>query len=398
MTTRAELEQLDREDPLAPFRERFFLPDGVVYLDGNSLGALPREAAARVEKAVREEWGNGLIRSWDDAGWMELPARVGAKIGRLVGAEPGSVVCADSTSVNLFKVLAVALGHRADRKTILTEPGNFPTDLYVAEGLAKLVGKGHRLRLEPAERIVRAIDPDTAVVLLTQVDYRSGARHDLGEVTRAAHEKGALVVWDLSHSAGAFEVDLAAAGADFAVGCGYKYLCGGPGAPAYVYVAPRHQRTFSQPLAGWLGHVAPFAFESAYRPAPGVGRYVAGTPPVLSMTALEAAVELLLEAGMAAVREKSVRMTSLFVELAEERLAGNGLVLASPRDPERRGSQVSLSHPRAGELVRALGGRGVLGDFRPPDLLRFGFAPVYNRYVELWDAVEALGAVLAGLS
>jgi len=393
-TLREEVERLDREDPLAPFRERFLLPEGIVYLDGNSLGALPREAAARVERAVREEWGKGLIRSWRDAGWIDLPLRIGEKIGRLVGAEPGSVVVADSTSVNLFKVLAAALSHRPERKTILTERGNFPTDLYIAEGLASFVGKGHSVRTEPAEKIVPSIGRDTAVVLLTQVDYRTGARHDLARVTGEAHERGALVVWDLAHSAGAFPVDLAGAGADFAVGCGYKYLCGGPGAPAFVYVAPRHQRNV-QPLSGWFGHAAPFAFEAGYRPAPGVGRYVCGTSPILSLTALEAGVDLFLEAGMDRVREKSVRLADLFVELVEERCGGRGLALLTPREPARRGSQVSFAHPSAEGVMKALAARGVIGDFRPPDILRFGFAPLYGRFVDAWDAAEALGAVLA---
>lgn len=394
MITRSVAEALDAADPLAPFRDRFVLPDGLVYLDGNSLGALPKAAAARVAKVVAHEWGEGLVRSWNDAGWIDLPRRVGDKIARLVGAGPGEVVCADSTSVNVFKVLSAALALRPGRSTILSEEGNFPTDLYVAEGLARLLERGHRLRLVPKSDVRSAPDGDTAVLLLTHVDYRSGEKHDLEAVTRAGHEAGALVAWDLAHSAGAMPVDLAAAGADFAVGCGYKYLCGGPGAPAFLYVAPRHQEAFRQPLSGWLGHAEPFAFEAAYRPAPGISRALCGTPPILSMSALDAALDVILAADLALVRAKSEAMTSFFVEAVEQE-CGEAVQLVSPRVSSLRGSQVSFAHPDAYAVMRALIERGVVGDFRAPDVLRFGFAPLYVRFADAWETARALAEVLS---
>lgn len=394
MITRSVAEALDAADPLAPFRDRFVLPDGLVYLDGNSLGALPKAAAARVAEVVAHEWGEGLVRSWNDAGWIDLPRRVGDKIARLVGAGPGEVVCADSTSVNVFKVLSAALALRPGRSTILSEEGNFPTDLYVAEGLARLLERGHRLRLVPKSDVRSAPDVDTAVLLLTHVDYRSGEKHDLEAVTRAGHEAGALVAWDLAHSAGAMPVDLAAAGADFAVGCGYKYLCGGPGAPAFLYVAPRHQEAFRQPLSGWLGHAEPFAFEAAYRPAPGISRALCGTPPILSMSALDAALDVILAADLALVRAKSEAMTSFFVEAVEQE-CGEAVQLVSPRVSSLRGSQVSFAHPDAYAVMRALIERGVVGDFRAPDVLRFGFAPLYVRFADAWETARALAEVLS---
>ena len=394
MITRTDALRLDAADPLAPFRDRFILPDGLVYLDGNSLGALPRSAIARVADAVSREWGEGLVRSWNDAGWIDLPRRVGDKIARLVGAGPGEVVCTDSTSVNVFKVLSAALALRPDRRTILSEEWNFPTDLYVAGGLARLLGRGHRLRLVPKADVLSALDADTAVLLLTHVDYRSGEMHDLDAVTRAAREAGVLVAWDLAHSAGAMPVDLTGAGADFAVGCGYKYLCGGPGAPAFLYVAPRHQETFEQPLSGWLGHAEPFAFEAAYRPGRGISRALCGTPPILSMTALDAALDVILEADLALVRVKSEALTSFFVTAVEQE-CGDAVRLCSPRPSSHRGSQVSFAHPDAYAVMRALIARGVVGDFRAPDVLRFGFAPLYVRFVDAWETARALAEVLS---
>ena len=394
MITRLDAERLDAADPLASFRDRFVLPEGLVYLDGNSLGALPRAAAERVARAVSREWGEGLIRSWNDAGWIDLPRRVGDKVGRLVGAEPGEVVCSDSTSVNLFKVLSAALSLRPGRMTILSEEGNFPTDLYVSEGLARLLGRGHRLRLVPKDALRDALDGDAAVLLLTHDDYRTGERHDMTALTRAAHDAGALAIWDLAHTAGAMPVDLHAAGADLAVGCGYKYLCGGPGAPAFLWVPRRLQGSFSQPLSGWLGHAAPFAFESAYRPAEGIGRSLCGTPPILSMSALDAALDVLLEADLELVREKSQALGSFFVEAVEE-ACGDALRLVSPREAARRGSQVSFAHPDAYAVMQALIARGVVGDVRAPDVLRFGFAPLYVRFVDAFDAARALADVLS---
>lgn len=394
--TRTDLEALDRADELAPLRDLFALPEGVIYLDGNSLGALPKATPARVAEVVQREWGDGLIRSWNDAGWMATPARVGDKIAKLVGAASGSVMVADSTSVNLFKLLGAALAVRPGRRVIVSERRNFPTDLYIAEGLAALLGQGHELRLVEPEGIAAAIGEDTAVVMLTHVNYHTGAMHDMPAITKAAHAKGALVLWDLAHSAGAVPVDLAGCDADLAVGCGYKFLNGGPGAPAFLYVAPRLQESLRYPLTGWLGHAAPFAFETGYRPGQGIARTMVGTPPVLSLAALEVGIDIALQAPMDQVRAKSVRQTTIFAELLEQVGAGQGFQLASPPDAARRGSQVCLAHGQAYAIMQALIARGVIGDFRAPDILRFGITPLYTRYVDLFDAAEALRLVMAG--
>ena len=393
MMTRADLEAMDRDDPLAPFRGEFILPEGVTYLDGNSLGALPRATPGRLAAVVEQEWGRGLIRSWNDAGWIGLPARVGDKIGRLVGAPEGTVVAADSTSINVFKLLSAALRLRPGRRVILSEAGNFPTDLYIAEGLAALLGQGHKLRLVAADEVAGALGPDVAVALLTHVDYRTGAMHDMAAVTAAAHAVGALVLWDLAHSAGAVPVDLAGADADLAVGCGYKFLNGGPGAPAFLYVAGRLQDGVRYPITGWLGHADPFAFDPGYRAAPGIGAAVVGTPSVLAMAALEVGVDIALRAPMAAVRAKSLRQASLLMELVAQHCPGAEPV--TPADDNRRGSQVSFRHPEAYAVMQAMIAQGVIGDFRAPDLMRFGITPLTLRYADVWDAAAALGGVLA---
>jgi kynureninase len=388
---------LDARDPLAPLRDRFVLPHGIVYLDGNSLGALPKATLARLQTVVEDEWGRELIKSWNTAGWITLPQRVGDKIGRLVGAAPGELVVADSTSVNLFKVLSAALDiARAEapgRTRIVSERSNFPTDLYIADGLAR--ERGAELVLVDVDELPSAIDERTAVLMLTQVNYRTGRLHDMQSVTRRAHEAGALAVWDLAHSAGALPVDLNAAQADFAVGCGYKYLNGGPGAPAFVWVHRRHADRFRQPLSGWMGHAAPFDFSSEYRPAAGIARYLCGTPPVLSLAALECGVDTVLGAGIEALREKSIALTAAFIALVEARCAGHGLSLVTPRDAQQRGSQVCFARAEGGyAIMQALIARGVIGDFRAPDILRFGFTPLYTRFVDVWDAVEHLVQVL----
>lgn len=390
----AEVVALDAADPLAACRARFILPDGVIYLDGNSLGALPRTTPGRLERVVRQEWGEGLIRSWNGAGWIDLPQRVGDKIGRLVGAAPGQVVVADSTSVNLFKALAGAVRLRPGRPVVLSERGNFPTDLYIAQGLGEMLG-GIELRLVGREEIPAAIDERTAVVMLTHVDYRSGAMHDMAAVTRAARDAGALMLWDLAHSAGAVPLDLDGCGVDLAVGCGYKYLNGGPGAPAFLHVASRHQEAFRQPLTGWMGHAAPFTFDTVYEPAPGIRRALCGTPAVLALAALEAGVDELLAVDMADVRRKSVAMTGLFRRLLDRECAGFGLAPVGPDDPERCGSQVSVRHPQGYAVMQALIARSVIGDFRAPDIMRFGFAPLYLRFADVRDAVLTLKDVLA---
>ena len=389
-----EILALDMHDPLAALRSRFHLPEGVIYLDGNSLGPLPRTARERLIEVVEDEWGNGLIRSWNSAGWIELSQRIGDKIAHLIGAQPGEVIVADSTSINLFKALAGGLALRPDRRVIVSERENFPTDLYMAQGLNALLGSRHELRLAEADAIAEAIAGDTAVVLLTHVNYRTGRMHDLAGLTRCAHERGALVIWDLAHSTGAVPVDLNGAGADFAIGCGYKYLNGGPGAPAFIFVARRHQTSFRQPLSGWMGHAQPFAFECGYRPAEGIVRALCGTPPIVSLAALECGVDIALEAPMPIVRAKSLALTDLFIALVEQRCAGHGLRLVTPREHDRQGSQVCFAHCDAFPIAQALIARGVIGDFRPPDILRFGFAPLYLRYADVWDAAHVLAEVL----
>ena len=414
---RAACAARDAADPLAPLREQFDLPAGVNYLDGNSLGVLPRATAARVQAVVTQEWGQGLIRSWNSAGWIDLPRRVGDKIGRLVGAAPGELVVADSTSVNLFKVLSAAARiAQADdpaRRVIVSERSNFPTDLYIAESVAAqhgMVLELHDIDAIPA-RLASGAGSDVAVLMLTQVNYRSGRMADMAAVTAQAHAAGALMLWDLAHSAGAVPVDLNAADADFAVGCGYKYLNGGPGAPAFCWAHPRHAERFWQPLSGWMGHAAPFVFEPGYRPAPGIGRYLCGTPQVIGMSALECGVDTVLTAeplgGMAVLRAKSVALSELFIALVRQHLAGSGLTIHTPLDAAQRGSQVSLGVPADGSIdgyavMQALIARGVIGDYRAgdgsaaePHLLRFGFTPLYTRFVDVFDAVQALAEVLA---
>ena len=393
--TLSDLDALDADDPLARFRDAFDLPDGVIYLDGNSLGALPKATAKRLADVTTREWGADLIRSWNTHQWIEAPLRVGDKIARLIGANPGEVAVGDSTSVNLFKLLAGAVSLRPGRGTILTEPGNFPTDLYMMQGLAALLGDRLRIRVAPAEDLPDAIDDDVIAVCLTHVHYKSARRWPMARVTALAHAKGALALWDLSHSAGALAVDLNGAEADLAVGCGYKYLNGGPGAPAFLFVAERHQAEIRSPLTGWMGHAEPFAFVDDYRPAAGIRRQLCGTPPILSLAALDVGIDLMLQADMAALERKAGALGDLFIALVEERCAGLGLSLASPRLAADRGSHVVFAHPEAYAIMQALIDRGVIGDFRAPDLLRFGFTPLYTRHSDLFHAVEGLRDVIA---
>ncbi len=412
MHDRNDASALDAADSLAPLRQQFELPPGTIYLDGNSLGALPRTTAARVRQVVEQEWGEELIRSWNRAGWITMARTVGDKLARLVGAGAGELVVADSTSVNLYKALsaALALGGEATgaRRVVLSERSNFPTDLYIAASVAR--GRGFELELVETDEISARLDETVAVLLLTQVNYRTGRLHDMASLTRAAHAAGSLTLWDLAHSAGAVPVDLTGSEADFAIGCGYKYLNGGPGAPAFVWVHPRHIEHVTQPLAGWLGHAAPFDFTPDYRPAAGIARFQCGTPPILSLAALECGIDSVLAAeplgGVAALRAKSVALTRSFIDTTEKRCAGHGLTLVTPRDPALRGSQVCFSRDEGGyAIAQALIARGVIGDFRAgsniagrepfPDILRFGFAPLYTRFVDVWDAIEHLRAVLA---
>ena len=394
MISRDPLDALDREDSLAGFRDQFELPENIVYLDGNSLGPMPRRTLARMIDVVREEWGQTLIRSWNEHDWISMPQRVGDGIAKVVGAAEGEVIAADSTSINLFKLLAAACRMRPDRRVILTEAGNFPTDIYIAEGLISLLGDGYELRAVEKAEIQSAIDDSVAVAVLTHVDYRTGEMLDMAAVTRTAHDVGALMLWDLSHSAGAVPVALAAADADFAVGCGYKYLNGGPGAPAFLFVAKRIQAAARQPLSGWMGHAAPFEFEPGYRPADGILRHLCGTPPIIAMAALEEGVTLFLEAEMEEIRRKSVLLSECFIALVEQECDGHGFELASPRDAARRGSQASFRHRNGYAIMQALIARGVIGDFRTPDILRFGFAPLYVSFADVWRAVAMLKEVM----
>ena len=397
-SNRAACQAMDAQDPLAFARERFRLPDGLIYLDGNSLGPLPQHLPERLRAVIEEEWGRGLIGSWNGAGWIDLPRRLGDRIAGLVGAAEGEIVVADSTSINLFKLLAGALRLRPDRPAIVTERGNFPTDLYIAQGLASLLGGAAELRYIDGEvtpeSVRTAAGDDCAVVMLTQVDYRSGRLLDMVEITRAAHAAGALALWDLAHSAGALPLALGSSGADLAVGCGYKYLNGGPGAPAFLFVARRLQADLPATLSGWLGHASPFDFDSNYRPAPGILRQLCGTPAILSMTALDAALDVWDAVDLGLLRRKGQALGELFIGLIEDQRLEASLELASPRDPDRRGSQVAWRHPEGFAVMQALIARGVVGDFRAPDILRFGFAPLYLRYVDVWDAVARLGEIL----
>ncbi|MEP7298249.1 MAG: kynureninase [Burkholderiales bacterium] len=421
MTTREDCLARDAADPLAPLRHEFALPEGVIYLDGNSLGALPKATATRVQQVTTDEWGTGLIRSWNTAGWIDLGQRIGNKIAALVGAGENELIVADSTSLNLYKVLSTAIAlQKLDapgRRIIVSERSNFPTDLYIAETLAR--EHGMTLVLIDADDLSVHLNDQLAVLMLTHVNYRTGRMFDMAQVTRDAHRAGALMVWDLAHSAGAVPVNLKGTGpieeaadfegrdreaADFAVGCGYKYLNGGPGAPAFVWAHPRHlarmdREQLRQPLSGWLGHAAPFEFTTDYRPALGIQRFVCGTPALLSMSALDCGVDVFMRAealgGLSALRRKSLALTTLFIELVEARCAGHDLTLVTPREPAQRGSQASFAHATgAYPIMQALIARGVIGDFRAPDLLRFGFTPLYTSFTDAWDAASHLLAVL----
>jgi len=403
----AACESLDQQDPLRPMRDLFQLPPGMIYLDGNSLGVLPKATPSRIAQAVTQEWGNDLIKSWNKAGWFQLPMQVGDKIARLIGANAKEVVAADSTSINLFKVLSAAMSiakaDYPDKNIILSERTNFPTDLYIAEALCK--ERGYQLKLVEADDLETALQKDVAVLMLTHVNYRTGAMFNMKAMTAAAHAVNALTIWDLAHSAGAVPLDLNSDGADFAVGCGYKYLNGGPGAPAFVWVNPKHTDRFWQPLTGWWGHAAPFEFTPDYQPATGITRYQCGTQPILSLIALDTGLDAFLEieklGGMPALRKKSLALTKLFMHLVQAQLAGYGFGIVTPEDDELRGSQVSLTRTEgAFAIVQALIARGVIGDFRAgdrkqqPDILRFGLTPLYVGYTDVWHAIRNLKEVM----
>ncbi len=396
--TRNDCLDRDERDDLAPLRDQFEMPDGVIYLDGNSLGPRPKAALARAHELLMDEWGQGLIRSWNEAGWFDLPQRLGNRLAPLLGAHDGEVAVTDSTSVNLFKALAGALRMQAadpQRRVIVTERANFPTDIYMAQATAAWLAQGYSVRLVDSDgELPAALDEHCAVLMLTHVNYRTGYLHDMAALSERAHAQGALVVWDLAHSAGAVELDLHRDGADLAVGCTYKYLNGGPGAPAFIWVPRRHQERFYQPLPGWWSHATPFAMAPDYVPAAGIARALTGTQPIVSLALIECGLAVFERTGMAALRAKSLALTDLFIDLLERRCAQHRLTLVTPREHARRGSQVSVTHPHGFALMQALIARGVIGDYREPHIMRFGFAPLYTRFVDVWDAVESLRRIL----
>lgn len=386
---------LDESDSLASKALEFEVPAGKIYLNGNSLGPLTRTARARAQDTIDQQWGQDLIASWNKHHWIDLPLTVGGKIAVLVGAASNQVACCDSVSINLFKLLSCALQLQPDRSTVLSQKDNFPTDLYIAEGLSRLLGaRNCELRLEEADSLEQALDSRPAVLLLSQVNFRSGALHDIEKLTSAAHEKGTLVIWDLSHSVGVLPLQLDQWQVDFAVGCGYKYLNGGPGAPAFLYVASRHLANISQPLSGWMGHRAPFDFQSSYDACDGIGQFLCGTPPIISMSVLDSALDVFSDVTMAQLRAKSVQLTELFLRLVRQNNTMVELQLHSPEDAGSRGSQLTFAHPSAYAIGRALSAAGVIADFRSPDLLRFGFSPLFLSFEEVWDSAEILASIL----
>ncbi len=397
MISRTDCLARDAADTLAPLREQFDLPAGVIYLDGNSLGARPKAALTRATEVIAKEWGKDLITSWNSAGWFEMPKRLGDKLAPLIGAKAGEVVVTDTTSINLFKALAAAVHAQAHtgRKVIITERSNFPTDIYMAQGLTSWLERGYEVRLvDSPDQLPAAITAETAVVMLTHVNYRTGYQHDMAATSALAHQHGALIVWDLAHSAGAVPLDLHADGADFAVGCTYKYLNGGPGSPAFIWVPQRKQDQFSHPLSGWWGHANPFAMAPDFAPTKGIGRALCGTQPVTSLAMVECGLDVFAQTSMDAVRAKSLALTDLFIALVEQRCANHPLGLVTPREHARRGSQVSFTHPYGYAVMQALIARGVIGDYREPEIMRFGFTPLYTSFADVWDAVEVLKQIL----
>ncbi|MDE2428064.1 MAG: kynureninase [Burkholderiales bacterium] len=391
-------EQLDQHDALATLRDEFDLPHDVIYLDGNSLGARPKAALQRAQQVVTQEWGTDLIKSWNTAGWFALPSSLGDQLAPLIGAEAGEVVVTDSTSINLFKALAAALHMQSGdskRKTIITERSNFPTDIYMAEGLTRWVDRGYRIVLiDSPEELPHVVNDETALLMLTHVNYRTGYLHEMSAITALAHQHGALMLWDLAHSAGAVPVQLNAAKADFAVGCTYKYLNGGPGSPAFIWVPQHHQAAFNHPLSGWWGHANPFAMQASFAPTPGIRRALCGTQPITSLALVACGLDIFGKTDMQAIRKKSLALTDLFIQLVENRCASHPLGLVTPRAHAQRGSQASFTHPYGYAVMQALIARGIIGDYREPAIMRFGFTPLYTRFVDVWDAVEGLRDIL----
>jgi kynureninase len=394
ISTRSELEKLDQDDPLGPFREEFFLPEGLIYLNGNSLGAMPLKARERSRRVVEKEWAEGLIGSMNTAGWYELPQTLGRKAAPLIGAKPHEVVVTDATGINLYKVVAASLQIRSDRRIIVMEGSNFPTNNYMVQGLVEQLGDGYAIRFAEADELFDAIDEDVASICLTHVHYKTGRIHDMAALTDRAHSVGAAAVWDLCHTVGAMPVDVNACGVDFAVACTYKYLNAGPGAPSLLFAAERHHGRYLQPLTGWYGHAEPFDFDRDYRPAPDIRQMLTGTQPTASLSIAEIGVDIMLRADMSLIRRKSMKMTDQFIELVEARCGNHEITLASPRDAQMRGSQVSFYHEHGYRIISTMHDHGVGCDYREPGIMRFGFAPLYIRYVDVWDTVEKLRGIL----
>jgi kynureninase len=380
----------DSVEPLRGFRDRFIIPEGIIYLDGNSLGPMPRAAATILNRTIEQEWGQDLIRSWNSAGWFDMPARLGDRVGALIGAAPGQTLVCDTTSINLYKAIHAAIGLRPDRDVVIAEAESFPTDLYIVEGAMKSAGRPMKRRLIDVDgpSVEALLDSEVAVAVLSHVNYRTGELLDLATITKQLHDAGALVVWDLCHSIGVVEIDFDLHEIDFAVGCTYKYLNGGPGSPAFIAVAKTHQSAAQHPLSGWWGHAAPFAFDRHFRPDPGIKRFLCGTQPIISLRGVDAALTAMEGAAVAALRQKSLALTELFIARVTALLPG--LDIVTPRQPSLRGSQIGISFDRAYAVVQAMIERGVIGDFRAPDLMRFGFAPLYVRFQDVWDAAEIL--------
>ena len=394
MLSRKDFETLDENDNLKDFRSKFSLPEGLIYFDGNSLGAMPKDAALRANEVVVKEWGHDLIQSWNKAGWFHLTEKIGNKIAKLIGANEGEVICTDATGLNLFKILAVALKMRPERKLILMEGSNFPTDNYTAQGLSQIMGQGHEVKFAEKDDVLEAITEDVAVVSLTQVHYKKGHLLDMKAITKKAHQVGALIIWDLCHSAGALPIDLNGCDVDFAVGCTYKYLNGGPGSPAFLFVASRHQGKETQPLTGWWGHKTPFSFEQDYEPTKTIWQFLTGTQPILSLATAEVGIDIMVSADMEEIRKKSIKMSDLFIQLIDENLKEYDFSIASPLNSAERGSQISLYSKNGYPIIKALIAAGVVGDFRAPDIMRFGFTPLYLKYTDLWDAVQRLKTIM----
>ncbi|MDG1709105.1 MAG: kynureninase, partial [Emcibacteraceae bacterium] len=392
--TRDDFVALDNADPLRKFSEEFHLPEGMIYLDGNSLGAMPKAAKARALEVIEQEWGEDLIKSWNKAGWFDLVEKLGDKVATLIGADKGEVIYADSTGINVYKLVAAGLELNPNRKQIVMEGSNFPTDNYMVQGLIKQLDRGHEIRFAEDGDIMDAITDDVAVVCLTHVHYKTGHLHDMAAITKKAHDVGALVVWDLCHSAGALPVDLNGCDVDFAVGCTYKYLNGGPGSQSFMFVAKRHHGKAAQPLTGWWGHDAPFGFERDYRPRKDIRQFSTGTEPVVSLAMSEVGLDVFLRADMNEIRKKSLKLCDLFIQLIKERLGGYGFEIVTPRDHAKRGSQVSISSKNGFPIMQAVIDAGVIGDFRAPDIMRFGFTPLYVSYVNVWDAIERLVKIM----